>query len=160
MFHELKPFLHKVVNCKIVKIDKYEVNATFKNISVRCAVSRIPHKILIRLKVGDIVPIYMAKLDFDHIEGNFYSTQIPEQLLQKRMSYMSNLYLKCVKRICGEFCKIVSSRRIDRSAIREIEALLDEKINVTILTSAQLRDIKSRKVSAKSFGNKPHRKNL
>jgi hypothetical protein len=158
LFHELKPFLHKVLNCKIVSIDKKEINAEFKNILVRCAVSRVPQKVLVRLKIGDIVPIYMAKLDFDHIEGNLYSTQIPEQLLQKRMSYMSNLYSKCIKRICGEFCKIVTSRRINRSAIREIEALLGEKINVTILTNAQLRDIKSRKVSAKIFAKGKKRK--
>jgi hypothetical protein len=147
----LKPFLGKVIECRVMSVNNDSINAVFEDMPVRCAMSRVPKPIRGRIKVGSKVPIYMAKVEFDHFEGNFYSKQIPEQLLKSRMSYMSDLYLRCVFRKAGEFSKVISSRRIDRSAIEKIEKLLHERIYVTVLTYEQLENIKDGKLSLKQF---------
>jgi hypothetical protein len=137
----------RVLECSIVSVDERDINAVFEDIPVRCALSKIP-KCLV---MADKMPIYMAKAEVDHLEGNLYSLKIPEQLLEKRMSYMKNLYLRCIFRKAGEFSKIISSRRIDKSAIRKVEALLHERIYITVLTRDQLQTIKAGKLPLKHF---------
>jgi hypothetical protein len=86
-YHEMKPFLRKVIKCTIVSSDTYSIKAVFNNgdtqITVRCSTSRTPVKLYQYIKKDAIISIYMAKIDIEHIEGNLYSKQIPEQLLKK-----------------------------------------------------------------------------
>jgi hypothetical protein len=147
IYTKLKPFVGKVIECSIVSVDERDMNAIFADIPVRCAMSRVSK----HLVMTDKMPIYMAKAEADHLEGNLHSLKIPEQLLKKRMSYMKNLYLRCIFRKAGEFSKIVSSRRVDKSVIRRVEALLHERIFVTVLTREQLQAIKAGKLPLKHF---------
>jgi len=97
------------------------------------------------------LPFFIAKFGIDRegelvIYVNLHSLRIPEILIQKHIKDAYDVrpeYLRCVKRICGVFSKIVTDRKISKKVVEQTKTELNENIYIHCLSYREVCEIRN-----------------